>query len=163
MKAYGDVTFNAQQCGLTRVSIVFFSAGFEPHHLYKFLGDTIGHHKQCHDNNDAMIAKIDSYVVSQVADMWKRLKAAPEGNGSMADSSLLMLVNTGGGVHHGGAGSHAMVLVGSAGGAIKSGRYLSYAKGKHCIGDAYASIATAMGVPTEKFGDKSVGPLPGLL
>lgn len=165
IRAFVHVTFNAQACGLTRVSSISFSARGEPHHLYRFLGDTIGHHKQCHDRNDPMIAKIDTYVVSQMAEMWRRLKTVPEGSGTMADNSLLLLVNTGGGVHHGGAGNHCLVTLGSAGGALRTGRYLSFANDKRCVSDVFCSLATAMGVPTSKFGDPAAckGPVPGLL
>jgi hypothetical protein len=72
-------------------------------------------------------------------------------------------VNTGGGLHHRGFDRHPLILLGGRAGS--AGRYLDYPEGRHCMSEAYVSIANAMGVPTEKFGDPRFcpGALAGLL
>ena len=92
------------------------------------------------------------------------LRATPEGNGTMLDNSVVMFVNTCGGAHHRGQNNHAVLLIGGAGGALKTGRYLAYPDGKYCISDAYVSLANLLDVSITTFGDPSVckGPLPGL-
>jgi hypothetical protein len=81
----------------------------------------------------------------------------------MLDHSLIMLVNTGGGLHHRGFDRHPLILLGGRAGA--AGRFLDYPEGKRFKGEAYAAIAEAFGIPTEKFGDPRYcpGPLAGLV
>jgi hypothetical protein len=52
------------------------------------------------------------------------------------------------------------VLAGGGGGAIRSGRLLSYPSRRHA--DLWIAIAHAMGDRIARFGDVSAGPLPGL-
>jgi hypothetical protein len=125
---------------------------------------TVDHHRICHGSGtDAAIAKVDQHFCSLVAHLWQRLKSVPEGNGTMADNTLLVWINSGGGLHHGGHNNHAVVLLGG-GGSFRTGRYLSYPAMRHCISDVYVSIAHAMGVDIKTFGDPMhcKGPLPGL-
>jgi hypothetical protein len=99
-------------------------------------------------------------MIGRLAD---HLAKAPEGNGTMLDSSLIMMVNTAGGVHHRGFNRHPLILLGGRAGS--GGRFVDLPEGKHFKGEAYASIANAFGVPTEKFGDPKYcpGPLAGLI
>jgi len=53
------------------------------------------------------------------------------------------------------------VLAGGAGGALRTGRLLSYGGRRHA--DLFVSLGRAMGEPTTWFGDASNGGLPGLL
>jgi hypothetical protein len=97
--------------------------------------------------------------------VWERLKTFSEGNGTMADSTLMVMTNMNGGPHHQGGGERYFVMLGSAGGAFKTGKYLSFAKGSRPFtGDLFTSIVNAMGVPDAKFGDPTAtkGPLAGL-
>lgn len=172
LQAHVDIIVNAMVCNLTHVAALSIYGGHEAHIKYPWLNDTEGHHEQAHQaqNNGmdstgmAMIIKIMTYQMSLVAELWKRLKEVPEGNATMADNTVLMYINSGGGRHHGGDGKHAVVLLGSGGGALKTGRYLQYKAGDHAISDVFVSVANALDVPTSTFGDPMVckGPLPGL-
>ncbi len=165
VRAHNDVAFNALLCGLTRVAHVSILGMEGPHDRYGWLGDTRGHHDQHHDKNFAMITKIDQFVMGEIAHLAGRLKATPEGNGTMLDNTLVMYVNTGGGLHHGGVYMHPVLLVGNLGGTLRTGRYLSYPFNKYCISDVFCAICNLLGVPSESFGEPSVnqGPLPGLM
>ena len=83
----------------------------------------------------------------------------------MLDNSLVMFLNTCGGTHHRGYNTHPLIFFGSAGGKLKTGRYLTYPEGKHCMSDAYVSVANMMGVPITTFGAAAhcKGALPGLI
>ena len=68
---------------------------------------------------------------------------------------------------HENAGAHShgsipMILAGSGGGSVRTGRYIQYMNKPH--NDLLAAIANVMGVPTTKYGDARVatGVLPGL-
>ena len=158
-----DINFVAQQCGLTHVSHLQFEGMGGPHIKYEWLGDPRNHHDDNHANDNAILQKIETWWFSMIGRLLDQLAKAPEGNGTMLDTSLIMFMNTGGGVHHRGFDRHPLILIGGKAGS--AGRYLDYPEGRHCMSEAYASIANAFGVPTEKFGDPKFcpGPLAGLL
>jgi Protein of unknown function (DUF1552) len=158
-----DISFVAQQCGLTHVSHLQFEGMGGPHIKYEWLGDPRNHHDDNHANDNAILQKIETWWFSMIGRLLDQLAKAPEGNGTMLDTSLIMFMNTGGGVHHRGFDRHPLILIGGKAGS--AGRYLDFPEGRHCMSEAYAAIANAFGVPTEKFGDPKFcpGPLAGLL
>jgi Protein of unknown function (DUF1552) len=157
-----DITFHKHQCGLTHVTYISFEGMEGPHIKYDWLQDPRNHHDDNHANDAPILQRIETWWFEMVARLANQLVKAPEGNGTMLDNSLIMMVNTGGGVHHRGFDKHPLVLLGGRAGS--AGRYLQYPEGKHCMSEAYVSIANMMGAPTEKFGDPMFcpGPLPGL-
>jgi hypothetical protein len=158
-----DITFLMHQCGLTHVSHIQFEGMGGPHIKYEWLGDPRNHHDDNHANDNAILQKIETWWFSMIGRLVDQLAKAPEGNGTMLDNSLIMLVNTGGGIHHRGFDRHPLILLGGRAGS--GGRYVEYPEGSHCMSEAYVSIANAFGVPTEKFGDPAfcAGPLAGLI
>ena len=133
--AHGEVLFNTLLCGLTHVAH-FSALGREaPHHRYGWVGDTKGHHESHHQNDLPALLAIDTYMLSQLAELRARLEQVPEGNGTMADHTLIVYINCCGGKHHGGQDSHPVVILGNAGGQLETGRYLSYAQNEHSLGD----------------------------
>jgi hypothetical protein len=157
-----DMTFLKHQCGLTHVTYVSFEGMEGPHVKYDWLGDPRNHHDDNHASDLPILQKIETWWMTMVARLANQLAKAPEGDGTMLDHSLIVIVNTGGGSHHRGFDKHPLILIGGKAGS--GGRYLQYPEGKHCMSEAYVSIANLMGVPTEKFGDPKFcpGPLPGL-
>jgi hypothetical protein len=153
-----DISFMAQQCGLTHVSYLSFEGMGGPHIKYDWLGDPRNHHDDNHAGDLAIIQKIETWWFSMIGRLANQLAQAPEGSGTMLDNSLIALVNTGGGLHHRGFNRHPLILLGGRAGS--AGRYLDYPEGKHFKGEAYASIANAFGIPTEKFGDPMYCPAP---
>jgi hypothetical protein len=160
-----DIVFAAQKCGLTHVSHIAFEGMEGPKVVYSWLGDTRNHHDDHHANDMAMVQKIYTWWFTAINKMLDQLAATPEGNGSMLDNSLVMFLNTCGGTHHRGYNTHPMIFWGSASGQLKTGRYLTYPDGKHCMSDAYVSVANMMGAPMDKFGapQHCKGALPGLI
>lgn len=192
MEAMVDIAAHAIKCGLTRVALIILSEG-SPHN--KFPGIAGGHHSLCHDekNSADKIAQIDKFHCALVARMAKTLEQAPGGSGgSLLDDSAVVWMSEGGGGHHGGSYDHPLIVVGRAGGALNTGRYIklpitAVANGdprasgtpgdsnkipkvgamrpQHCVSDAFVALANAVGATTEKFGDPQHcrGPLQELL
>ena len=84
-----------------------------------------------------------------------------DGDGTLLDNSMLVL---GSGLSNG--GQHIQtnlptVIAGSAGGAIKTGHHIKYAKGTP-ISNLWLSMAQVMGSKIDRHGD-STGPLKGFL
>jgi hypothetical protein len=165
LKAHIDIVFAAQRCGLTHVSHIAFEGMEGPHIVYSWLNDPRNHHDDHHANDGAMLQKIATWWFERMGQMLTLLASTPEGNGTMLDNSLVAFINTCGGSHHRGYETHPIILWGSAGGQLKTGRYLSYAQGKNCISDAYVSIGNLFGLGLDKFGSPMYckGPLPGLV
>jgi hypothetical protein len=158
------IIFNALACGRTKVATFMLHGQDSPHNLYKALGDPEGYHKHCHAGRGEWIVKTNAYWSQKVAKLWGMLRTVPEGSGTLADNTLLVYMNAGGGEHHNGSDRHAFVFLGNAGGHLRTGRCLTFPKGAHVTGDVFTSIAHAMGITVEKFGDQATvkGALPGL-
>jgi hypothetical protein len=157
-----DITFRVHQCGLTHVTYLSFEGMEGPKIKYEWVNDPRNHHDDNHASDFPVIERIETWWFSMVARLADQLARAPEGNGTMLDSSLIAMVNTGGGLHHRGFDKHPLILLGGRPGS--GGRYLQYPEGKHCLSEAYVSLANLVGAPTETFGDPKFcpGPLPGL-
>jgi hypothetical protein len=99
---------------------------------------------------------VTRYYVGQLAYLAGRLAAMPEGDGTVLDNSCLMfLSNMWSGSRHD-SSKLPMLLVGSLGGTIATGRVLDYTgrgddRRKLC--SLYLSLLQRMGVKAEKFGD----------
>jgi Protein of unknown function (DUF1552) len=152
-----DLTFVAHRCNLTHVTYFSFEGMEGPHIVYNWLQDPRNIHDDQHAGDIPILQRIATWKMSIIARMADALSKAPEGNGTMLDSSLLAYVNTGGGSHHRGTEKHPMFILG---GTPTGGRALDFPAGAHCVSEVYASIANMMGVPTDKFGDPKYCPGP---
>jgi hypothetical protein len=105
------------------------------------------------------------FQYGNLAAVRNRLAAVREGNGTMADNTLLMNMSSTGGPHHNGWHDHYLLLVGSLGGKIRAGRYLSSPKMARSVTDPLVAVAQALGVETEKFGSAGLnkGAFPGVV
>ncbi len=162
-----EITANALLCGLTRVAALSFGTddGGISHYGYTALANKGSHHQYCHAGDRAAQTEIHNYIYSKVATLWQKLKAVPEGNGSVADNTVLLIVNDGGGVHHDGTNYMPIFMLGSGGGYLKTGQFVElpapesgYRRwtGDHCTSDLFVTAANAVGVDTSSFGDPSI-------
>jgi hypothetical protein len=162
-----EITANALICGLTRVAALSFGTddGGISHYGFTALEHKGSHHEYCHAGNHAAQLEIQKYIFSKVTALWQKLQAVPEGNGTMADSTLLLIINDGGGVHHDGTDYMPLFMLGSGGGYLKSGQFIELPapssgyrrwKGDRCTSDVFVTVANALGVDTNTFGDPSI-------
>ena len=97
------------------------------------------------------LARIDAWFAEQLAYLVDRLEALPEGDGSVMDRTCILWINElGDGQSH----SHTsvpIVLVGSAGGALRNGCFLQLGGRPH--NDLLLTLAQAYGVAGASFGD----------
>lgn len=118
-----DVTFHALQCGMSRVASIGLMPG-APH--TRVDGTDDNHHDSCHTDNQNNIKVFDQFWYGHIANFIRKLEGVKEGDGTMADNTLIMIVNTGGGEHHTGFDTHPVMFIGDAHGYLKTGRYLSF-------------------------------------
>jgi hypothetical protein len=163
-EALVEIAAQAIACGMTRVVAISFQGRSGPDNPWPFV-DVKNPHLASHDGDHAGMTRIEQFCFGRVAQLRDRLAAVRTGNGTLADDTLQMCVNSGGGEHHGGCDTHPIVLVGTARGALRAGRVLQPAAKSRSVADVYVAAATAVGAPMTTFGDPAhcKGPLPGLL
>lgn len=115
---------------------------------------------------------IHNFHAGLLARMVAALSSIKEGDGTLFDSTVMLYTSDNGEMHHSSKRRWPLVVIGDAGGKLKTGgRFLRYpAKGKEgarSLADFYCSLAHACGVPTDTFGQGGTepvkGPLPELM
>lgn len=103
--------------------------------------------------------RIRTFQVDQIARVAKKLKAVPEGDGTMLDNTLIIYLSDAAEKHHGSCEQWPMVLVGGMGGRLKTtagGRYLQFpgygTAGHKTIANFYCTLLHAIGKPQDEFG-----------
>ena len=102
-------------------------------------------------------AEVEKVHLSCIAAMAAKLKATPEGDGTMLDNTLIVFMSCNGGDHHGGQADWPFVLLGGMAGQLNMGRYIEYPKyrdeGHRTIANLYLSLMQVAGMKTpETFG-----------
>lgn len=165
-----DLMVMALACDITRIASLQWSRSVSQTR-FTWLGITEGHHDLSHrpDSEPQAIdrlTQINTWYAQQMASLIARLKMTPDGaGGSLFDTSLLLWCNElAVGNTHGHQGA-PYVLAGTAGGALRTGRVLSYQGQALPHNNLLVSLLNAMGVPDQKFGKPEwcTGPLQGLI
>lgn len=172
LRAQMDLTVLAMACGLTRVGVIqasqhtselimsrfpdtemyvpdFDMRSHQASHYGSAGSDLFGHYK----------LQV-RWWMSQFAYLLDALKKRPDGDGTMLDTSLVLLCSE---VSDGNTHSHhdmPFVLAGRANGRLSTGRAIAYDNTRHSA--LLTSIAHAMGQEV-CFGQECSGPLNGLL
>jgi hypothetical protein len=125
---------------------------------YPEIGVSEGHHDLSHHENKAekkeKIARINRMHMELFAAWLKELKAIREGEGSLLDQCQIVY---GSGIEDGNSHAHhdlPVLLAGRAGGSLRSGRHLRYARNTP-MANLYLSLLDRMGAPAERFGDST--------
>ncbi len=147
-----DMLVKALQCDLTRVATLAYSDA-KNHIGLPFLGITSGVHNISHLPDGAsdrlQLQQRDAWMVEQLAYLVRKLKETPDGDGTLLDSTLVMM---GSELGAGNTHSHSnvpLVLAGHAAG-FTMGRYLSYAGSSW--NDLLLSIYRGFGGTGDSFG-----------
>jgi len=158
-----DIILLAFQTDSTRIaSFMLGNAG--SNRSYPMVGVKGGHHGLSHHRNDkqkmADITKIDQYLIGHFAAFLDRLKATPDGESNLLDNSMILY---GSAIADGNRHSHddlPILVAGSGGGTIKTGRYLKYDNNTP-LNNLFLAMSHRVGANVESIGD-STGPLPRL-
>lgn len=152
-----DMQVLAYQTDLTRV--ITFMLGRElSGRTYAEIGVPDSHHPTSHHRDDPVlyekIIKINEFHTSLFAYYLDKLDATEDGNGSLLDN-ILMLYGAGmsDSNRHDNTGL-PLLLLGGAGGSVKGGRHLRYAKGTP-ISNLHLTMLDKMGFPLEKIGNST--------
>ena len=164
-----DLLVMALACDLTRVGTLQFEQSVgNVRFTWVDPAITRGHHDLSHDGDSVtdtveQLTKINIWYAEQFAYLLDSLARLKEADGSsVLDNTLLIWVNE---LARGNAHSHDQmpyVLAGGAGGALRTGRFLSYKKVSH--NNLLVSCMNLMGVAGTSYGDPTfcTGPLANL-
>jgi len=157
IKLMGDLMVLAFQTDVTRVA-TFVVANEGSNKPYAFICVPEGHHDLSHHGNShekkEKIAKINTFHVTQLAYVLGRFKAVREGDGTLLDHCMIAY---GSGNSDGNAHNHdnlPLLLAGKAGGAIKQGRHVRFAK-ETPINNLWVAMLQIMGVKVSSLGDST--------
>ena len=144
---------------------------------------TVGYERHCHtlehQGNSFRVEDADPisreacrqihrWYTSLFAEMVRKMKAIDEGGSTLLDNTVLLYTSY---MADGGHGRDECptLLVGKAGGTLKTGRQLDFPK-KTPVANLYVELMNRMGVPAEHFGNSQTasgaafdGKLPGLI
>jgi hypothetical protein len=163
-----DLLAMALACDITRVASLQWSRSVSQTR-FTWLGIDEAHHDLSHlpdDDATALdkLSRIESWYATQLATLIAKLKAIPEGDGTLLDNTVILFCNelAKGNTHS--RQDAGYVLAGRAGGALETGRFLRY-DGNVPHNGLLISLLNAMDVPDQTFGnpDWSNGPLSGLI
>ena len=158
-----DLQLLAIQGDVTRV-ITFQLARETSNRTYPEIGVPDPHHPLTHHGNDpekiAKVAKINRFHVSLFAEFLEKLKATPEGDGTLLDHVLYLY---GSGMGNPNVHDHVnlpILVAGGAAGKMRGGRHIKYDKPTP-LANLHLTLLDKVGVRLEKFAD-SQGQIDGL-
>jgi len=150
-----DLLLVGFQTDTTRIS-TFMIAREGSSRAYREIGISDGHHPLTHHRGNPewieKIAQINKFHMEQFAHFIAKLKATPDGDGTLLDHSMIVY---GSGISDGNRHSHndlPVLVVGGANGTIKSGRHVTY-PAETPMNNLFMSMLDRFGVQTEPLGD----------
>src|SRR5437773_1649198 len=152
-----DLQVLAMQGDITRV-ITFQLARETSNRTYPEIGVPDPHHPLSHHGNDPAkierMSKINAFHVSLFAEFLGKLKATPEGNGTLLDHSLYLY---GSGIGNPNVHDHTNLPILVAGGSavgIKGGRHIKYDKPRP-LANLHLTLLDKVGVHLDSFADSN--------
>ena len=152
-----DLMAIAFQTDMTRVITVLLAIEQSPRN-YPEIGITEGHHGLTHHQGDKAkiekVTRINEYHVRQFTHLLDRLKATPDGDGTLLDHSMIVY---GSGLADGNQHQHhnlPTVIAGRGCGTLKPGRHVRY-RDETPMANLFVSMLDRMGVPVDTVGDST--------
>jgi hypothetical protein len=152
-----DLQLLAYQSDLTRV-ITFMYGREQTGRPYPQIGIPEPHHSLTHHQNDPVkmekCTAIQKYHVKLFAAYLEKLRATPDGDGSLLDHVILLY---GSGISNSDRHTHGplpTLLLGGGAGTIKGGRHLVYPDDTP-LTNLQLTLLNKMGVPAETLGDST--------
>src|SRR5438128_9173218 len=153
-----DLQVLAFQADIARV-VTFKLAREQSNRTYPEIGVADPHHPTSHHGNDpekvAKIAKINSFHDSLFADFLQKMRATPDGDGSLLDHSVYLY---GSGMGNPSLHDHENLPILVAGGAatgLKGGRHIRYEKAGTPLANLHLTLLDRVGVHLGSFGDSN--------
>jgi hypothetical protein len=155
MRLMCDIVALAFQTDKTRVATLLLCRDLSGL-FYPFLDVRTAHHPTSHEDQSDAYERVTRYYVSQLAYLAGRLAEMREGDTTVLDNSCLMFVsNLWSGTQHD-SSKVPVLLVGSLGGKLATGRVLDYTSrgdDNRKLCSLYLALMNRMGLKADRFGD----------
>jgi hypothetical protein len=152
-----DLQILAFQADISRVVSFQFTREHN-NRTYPEIGVPDPHHPTSHHGNDpekmAKIAKINTFHVSLFSEFLQRMKATPDGEGTLLDHSVYLY---GSGMGNPSLHDHEnlpMLVAGGSGTGLKGGRHLKYEK-PVALANLHLTLLDRVGIRMDSFGDST--------
>jgi hypothetical protein len=163
LDAQFDIGAAALICGLTNVLTLSSAAGIRDFDVtFKGLGINLDKHSIGHGGSyqgkkwDELYNIIRRYHMDLIAGLIRKLEAAPEGNGTMMDNTVILYLSDGAEAHHSRCWEWPMVMIGNMDGKLKTGRYIDYPgygnKGHRTTANMFVTLLQLAGSQRTSFG-----------
>jgi hypothetical protein len=164
-----DLLAMALACDITRVATLMWTNSTTDAVLsFVDAAITEGHHAIAHKGDEDTTkvqhnTLINTWYASQLASLIDRLKAIPEGDGTVFDNTVILWTNEQSRGNNHDRRNLPYVIAGSAGGFFKTGRYVQFPSDT-AHNRLLVSLLNAMDVDASEFGNSiyGTGPLTGL-
>lgn len=157
VRLMSDLQVLAFQTDVTRISTFMF-ANAGSNRNYRQIGVSDGHHELSHHGRNPekleKIERINTFHIQQLAYFLERLKAIPEGEGTLLDHSMIVY---GSGLSDGNAHNNEnlpVLLAGRGGGTVDTGRHVRVPE-ETPMCNLFLSMLERMGVEQPHFGDST--------
>jgi hypothetical protein len=151
-----DLMILAFQTDSTRVASMMFANDVSMRNFSFLDGVTASHHELSHhEGTDTKIdqyQKINRWHVEQFANMLKKMKAIPEGEGTLLDNCMVLFGSSIADGNGHDPDNLPILLGGRGGNTIDSGKHVA-SEGSVPLCNLYVSMLDRMGVSVEQFGD----------
>jgi hypothetical protein len=164
-----DLLAMALACDMTRVATLMWTHSTSSAVL-SFVDPAIkeGHHALAHKGDEDTVkvqhnTLINTWYASQLASLIERLKAIPEGDGTVFDNTVILWTNEQSRGNNHDRHDLPYVIAGSAGGYFNTGRYVEFPS-ETAHNHLLVSLLNAMDIDASEFGNPiyGTGPLTGL-
>ena len=152
-----DLQVLAFQANITRV-VTFQLTREESNRTYPEIGVADPHHPTSHHGGDpeklAKLAKINTFHMGLFSDFLQKLKATPDGDGSLLDHTVYVY---GSGMGNSSLHDHEklpMLVAGGAATGLKGNRHIRYEKGMD-LANLHLTLLDRVGVHLDAFGDST--------
>ena len=146
--------------GLTNV-VTICSGLCNPNGSMRGMGVNIGLHQLGHRDGEgerdyrALYTLLRKQHIEMIAGLIERLKAVPEGDGTMMDNTVIVYTSDAAETHHSTGREWPFVLIGDLGQRLRTGRFIEYPAfgepGSRSINALYCSLLHAAGAPRAHF------------
>ena len=163
LDAQFDLAAAALVSGLTNVVTLSSAAGVRDFDIcFTGLGLKKGKHHTGHGGSQNGMTWAETYEMIRrfhfglIARLAKKLESVPEGDGTMLDNTVIVYLSDGAEGHHSRCWEWPFVLLGNAGGKLRTGRYVDYPGyaqlGHRTTANLYTTFLNLAGSPAERFG-----------
>ena len=158
---YADLMFDLQvlayQTDMTRVS-TFMMGREQSNRAFPEIGIPDSHHPLSHHRNDpekiAKVIQINIYHSKLFANFLEKMRATPDGDGSLLDSSLIVYASALSDGNQHSVANLPVLLFGDGAGQFKQGRHLRFGEDTP-MSNLYLTLLDHFGIDLENFGDST--------